>query len=120
MKCCGGTGSTQAAVAILIEDFRPRHLLTLSVFEEAEPGCHRSTVVFQRVEGIPVRTPLFYRSNRALDDAVVVEAVRCDDLLMQAIATNQGRKLAVVEHKVVVRSRNERLWLVAQCSESSD
>lgn len=44
----------------------------------------------------------FERSDHALDHAVLLRAVRGDELLLQAIAFDQGRVAAAGEHQTVV------------------
>ena len=45
---------------------------------------------------------VFERSDHALDHAVLLRAVRGDELLLQAIAFDQGRVAAAGEHQTVV------------------
>ena len=84
-----------------------------SVVVKADPVSDRSACVLQRLEPMPVRALLFQGSNHALDHAVLLGAVRCDEFLAQAIASNQGRVASAGEHKAVVGSQKEGLWHLA-------
>jgi hypothetical protein len=74
----------------------------------------------QRLEPMPVRALLIQGSNHAFDHAVLLGAVRRDELLAQAVASNQGREASAGKNEAIFGPRQKRLRCLAQRPESSD
>ena len=72
------------------------------VVVKADPVANHTAGVLQRLEPVAVHALVFERSDHALDHAVLLRAVRGDELLLQAIAFDQGRVAAAGEHQTVV------------------
>ena len=69
---------------------------------KADPICDHTTGVLQCLEAVAMYALVFERSDHAFDHAVLLRAVRGDELLLQAIAFDQGRVAAAGEHQTVV------------------
>jgi hypothetical protein len=72
--------------------------------QKADPVSNLPAGVLQRPEPMPVRALLFQGSNRALDHAVVLGALLCDEFLAQSILSDQARKASAAQHNPVVGS----------------
>ena len=69
---------------------------------------------------MPVHALLLERSDHAFDHAILLRAVRGDELLTQPVASDQGRVMAAGEHQSIVGSHHERLGHDPKCSEPGD
>lgn len=72
---------------------------------KADPIADHAVGVLQGFESVAVHALVFERADHALDHAVLLRAVRGDELLLQAIALDQGCVAAAGEHQAVVRSQ---------------
>lgn len=69
---------------------------------KADPVCDHTAGVLQGFESVAVHALVLERADHALDHAVLLRAVRGDELLLQPIAFDQGRVAAAREHQAVV------------------
>ncbi|WP_435166963.1 hypothetical protein [Falsirhodobacter sp. 1013] len=72
------------------------------------------------LEAVSVNALLLQRPDDALDHAVLLRAVRGDELLAEAVAANQTRVMAAGEDQAVVRSQQELPVDAAQRAEAVD
>ena len=72
------------------------------VVVKADPVCDHAAGVLRGLEAVSVHALVFERSNHALDHAVLLQAVRGDELLLQAVAFDQGHVASAGEHQSVV------------------
>jgi hypothetical protein len=91
-----------------------------SVVVNAKPVSDRPAGMLQQLEPIPVRTLLLQGSDHALDHAVLLGAVRCDEVLAQAVSSNEGREATTGEHESVVRTQKEQLGHFAERPKSRE
>ena len=75
---------------------------------ELDPVADYSAGVLQGFEAVSMRALLLDRADDALDHAVLLLAVRRDELLAQAVALDQARVVAAGEHQAVIRAQQER------------
>nr|WP_245965225.1 hypothetical protein [Sinirhodobacter hankyongi] len=68
-----------------------------AVIVEADPVGDDAGRVLDAFEAVPVNALLLERSDDALDHAVLLRAMRGDELLFQAIAADQGGEVAACE-----------------------
>lgn len=64
------------------------------VVVKTDPIPDHATGVLQSFESVAVHALVFERADHALDHAVLLGAVRGDELLLQAVALDQGRVAA--------------------------
>lgn len=82
------------------------------VVVEVDPVADRAHGVGQAFEPMAMHALLFQRADHPLDHAVLLRAMRRDELLLQAIAANQagvfttGKNQAVVLSPPLVSSTN--------------
>ena len=87
---------------------------------EPDPVTQYTAGVLQGLEPVPVGTLLLDRADDPLDHAVLLRAVRSDELLLQAVASDQAGIAAAGEHQAIVRAQQEGLWNPPQCAEPGD
>ena len=80
----------------------------------ANPICNHAAGVLQGFEPVAVHALVLERSNHTLDHAVLLWAVRADELLLQIVAPDQGRVVSAGEYQPVVRSQQEWMTLPRQ------
>ena len=73
------------------QGFHLQRLVGPSMVVELNPISNRATGVLQRLEAMAVHALLLERADHALDHAVLLRAVRRDELLTWAIPPYQGR-----------------------------
>lgn len=69
------------------------------------------------VDALTMDALLFQRPDHALEHAILLGAVRGDELLLQAVAADQGRELAGGQNQAVVRAQQERAAAAPEGSE---
>ena len=67
------------------------------VVVKANPVTNDPAGVLQALEAVPMHALLLERTNHPLDQAILLGAVRGDEFLTQAIASDQGREAAAGE-----------------------
>ena len=72
------------------------------VVVELDPVTDHAGGVLLTLEAMPVGALLLQRADDPLHHAVLLRTVRGDELLLQAIAFDQGRVAAAGEHQTVV------------------
>lgn len=77
------------------------------VVVEADPVPDGARGVLDAVEALAVDALLLQRPDNALDHAVLLRAVRRDELLLQPVAADQRRIAARCEDQAVVGSQQE-------------
>ena len=88
----------------------PQRMLSCSapvrapVFVELDPVSNQVTGMLQRFKPVPMHALLLEPMNHPLDQAILLETVRRDEFLTQAIASDQGREAAAGEDQPIVRS----------------
>ena len=87
---------------------------------EADPIPDHTAGVLQGLEPVTVNALVFEGSDDPLDQAVLFGAVGRDELLLQAIAFDEGRVASAGEDQAVVRSKQERRLDTAEMLVSSD
>ena len=76
---------------------------------ETDPVRDHAAGMLQGLEPVAVHALILERANHAHDRAVLLRAVRGDELLLQAIAFDQGCTAAAGEHQAVVGPQQERV-----------
>src|SRR5690606_5460951 len=76
--------------------------------------------MLQGFEAVPMGTLLFKRPDDPFHHAVLLWAMRRDELLAQAVAANQRRVAATRKNEAIVRPKQERLGDTAQRAEAGD
>ena len=71
------------------------------VVVEVNPVPDEATGMLQRFKAVPMHALLLERANYAFDQAVLLWAVRRDELLAQPIASDQRREAATGENQPV-------------------
>lgn len=89
--------------------FHVQRLMRAAVIVEGDPVADGAGRVVQAVEALAVDALLLQRPDHALDHAVLLGAVRGDELQLQAIAADEGRVLAAGKDQPVVG--NDETWL---------
>lgn len=90
------------------------------VVVKANPVTYDPAGMLHALEAVSMHTLLLERSDFALDHAVLLRAVRGDELLAQPVAPHQGRVMATGEHQAIVGPQQEWLGHCPQCSEPGD
>jgi len=90
------------------------------VVVKAYPVADDAAGMLQGFKPVPVSTLLFKRSDDSLHHAVLLRAVRRDELLAKPVAANQCRVAATGKNEPVVRPKQERLRDTAQRAEAGD
>ena len=75
------------------------------VVVEVDPVSNQATGMLQRFEPVPMHTLLLECTNHPLDQSIMPGAVRRDEFLTQAIASDQGRGAAASEDHPSVREQ---------------
>lgn len=78
-----------------------------AVVVEADPVGDNAVCVLDALEAMSMNALLCERSDNLLDRPVLLGAVRRDELLLQAIAADDGREVATGDDQPVVRSQKE-------------
>lgn len=91
-----------------------------AVVVEADPVADDAVGVLDALEAVPVNALLLERPDDALDHAVLLRAMRGDELLFQAIAADQRREVAACEDQPIVRPQEEFPIDPAKRSEPAD
>ncbi|MPL92846.1 hypothetical protein SDC9_38968 [bioreactor metagenome] len=73
-----------------------------AVVVEGDPVADDAGRVLDALEAVAVDALLLERADQALNHAVLLRAVRRDELLTQAIATNQSREVAAGKNEPIV------------------
>ena len=84
------------------------------------PVAYNAAGVLDILEAMPMRALFFERTDDTLNHAVLLRAVRRDELLAQPVASRQRGVAARREDQSVVRSQQERRRHAPQCSETGD
>jgi len=69
-----------------------------AVVIEANPVTNDATGVLQCFEAMSMSALLLQGSDDAFDHAVLLRAMRCDELVLQPVTTHQGGVAAAGEH----------------------
>ena len=72
---------------------------------EVDPISNQPAGMLQRFEPVPMHALLLERTNHPLDQAILLEAVRRDEFLTQAIASDQGREAAAGADQPIARAQ---------------
>ena len=91
-----------------------------AVVVETDPVADDAVGVLDAFEAVAVNALLLERPDHALHHAVLLRAVRGDELLPQAIAAHQRREVAACEDQAVVRPQEELPVDPAKRSEPAD
>ena len=91
-----------------------------SVIVKTYPVAYNAAGVLDILEAMPMRALFFERTDDTLNHAVLLRAVRRDELLAQPVASRQRGVAARREDQSVVRSQQERRRHAPQCSETGD
>lgn len=75
---------------------------------ELDPAADHAHGVLLGFEAVAVHALLLQRPDHALHHAVLLRAVRGDELLLQAVAAHQPRVRTTGENQAVVRPQQER------------
>lgn len=84
------------------------------------PVGNHPTGVLQRLESMPMHALLFKHTDHQFDHAVLLWAMRRDELLPQAIAANQRRVISARKNEPVIASQQERLRNPPQRAEADN
>ena len=79
-----------------------------TVVVEADPFCDDTRGVLLSFEAMTMHALLFQRSDNALDHAVLLWAVRRDELLPKTVTTHEARVGSRGKNESVVRPQQER------------
>lgn len=71
---------------------------------ESDPVADRSSGVLDAVEALTMDALLLQRPDHTLHHAILLWAVRGDELLLEPVAADQGRELVAGEDQPVVGS----------------
>lgn len=82
----------------------------------ADPVRNHSAGVLQGFEPVAMHTLILERTNHALDHPVLLGTVGRDELLLQAIAFDQGRVAAAGKYQAVIGPQQEWMLDLAQAS----
>ncbi len=75
--------------------------MTSAVVIEADPVSDDPRSMLDALEAVAVNALLLERPDDALDHAVLLGAVRRDELLLQAVTSDQRREVAAGEDQIV-------------------
>lgn len=87
---------------------------------EADPVADGACRVLDAVEALAVDALFLQRSDHALDHAVLLGAMWCDELLLQPIASDQSGIAARCEDQPIVGPQKELACHLAQSAEPGD
>lgn len=85
-----------------------------AVVVEADPVSGDPRRMLDALEAVAVNALLLERPDDALDHAVLLGTVRRDELLFQAVASDQRREVAAGEDQTVVGPQQERRFDAAE------
>lgn len=68
----------------------------------ADPICNHPAGMLQGFESVTMHALLLERADHALDHPVLLRAVGRDELLLQAVAFDQGRVAATGKYQAVI------------------
>ena len=85
-----------------------------------DPVRNHSAGVLQGFKPVAMNALVLERADHALNHAILLRAVRRDELLLQAVAFDQGRVAAAGKNQAVVRPQQERVLHLAQASITRD
>lgn len=91
-----------------------------SVVVEADPVSDYAGGVLEAFKAVPVDTLFLQRTDNALDHAILLWAVRGDELLAKSIASDELGVGPAGKNQPVVASKQERLRNPAECSKPGD
>jgi len=91
-----------------------------TVVVEADPFSDDARGVFLSIEAVTMHTLLFQSPDNALDHAVLLWAVRGDELLSKPITAHETRVGPRGEDEAVIRPQQERRSNAAECPEPRD
>ena len=84
---------------------------------EPDPVTDDPAGMLAGLEAMPVQALFFQRADHALHQAVLLRAVRRNELLLQAVAAYQSRVTATGENQAVIRTQQEGLRNTSQGAE---
>ena len=87
---------------------------------ETDPIANDTVGVLQALEPMTVYTLVFEGADDPLDHAILLRAVRRDELLLQPIALDQARVTAAGEDQAIVGPQQERPSYLAQMPVAAD
>ena len=87
---------------------------------ELDPVADGAGRVLDALEAVAVNALLLQRPDHTLDHAVLLGAMRGDELLSQAVASHQGRVVAAGEDQAIVGAQQELVADAAKGSEAAD
>src|ERR1700761_6140099 len=87
---------------------------------EANPVADDSAGVLQGLEPMSMHALLLERSDQPFHHAVLLRAVRRDELLAQSVAAYEGCVIATGKDQPVIRSQQEGLGDSSQSAEARD
>lgn len=90
------------------------------VVVEVDPVPDQAAGVLQGLEAVAMHALLLELADDPLDQAVLLRAMRRDELLAQPVAPDQGGEAAAGEHQAVIRAQQEWLGNPAQRAEAGD
>jgi len=79
-----------------------------AVVVELDPVAQHAHRILQAFEAMAVRALLFHGADQSFHHAVLLRAMRRDELLVETIAAHQAGVAFAGEHQAVVRSQQER------------
>lgn len=91
-----------------------------AVVVEADPVADDAGCVLDAVEAMSMNALLLERPDHPLDHPVLLRAMRRDELLLQAIAVDDGREVATGEDQPIVRPQKELFLDAAESAEPGD
>lgn len=90
------------------------------VVVEADPISNHARSVLDAVEAVAMNALLLQRTDYTLHHAVLLRAVKGDELLLQAIAPDQCSAVAEGKNQTVVRTQKKFCVHTAQSSKPAD
>jgi hypothetical protein len=90
------------------------------VVVELDPVAQHASGMLLTFEAVAVDALLLQSTDDAFDHAVLLRAVRGNELLPQALAADQAGVVPARENQPVVRTQQERSWDASQHTEAGD
>ncbi len=75
---------------------------------EADPVANNTAGMLQCFEAMPMSALLLQGPDDAFDHAILLRALRRDELLLQSVTPHQSDVTATGEHQAVIRAQQER------------
>ena len=97
--------------------FHTERLMRAPGVVEPDPVTDDPAGMLPGFEAMPVQALFFQRADHALHQAVLLRAVRRDELLLQAVAAYQLRITVTGENQAVIRTQQEGLRNTSQDAE---